>query len=512
MREDLDELRRSIDDADRRLLQVLEERIAISRKIGVLKRSEGREVYDPQREAQKIGQLKDLAGSESRPYVEELYKTVFDISKKHQNKPAFGVLGRSLPHTYSPKIHNLLSEDYTYSVIEREPEELDALFSSGVFGGFNVTIPYKKEAFARCDVTDEAATITGSVNTVVFDGGKTFGYNTDYFGFLYMMRRAGIDPKGKKVIVLGTGGAASAIEYALKTSGASVIWSCGRSEKINYSNVYEECPDANIIVNCTPVGMFPNVNEDLLNLEMFPGLEACLDVIYNPSRTLFLKKAQDMGLKTAGGLSMLVAQAYKAMKIFSGQIHVTDEVTPEDAGKIDKVIKTLESGMMNITLIGMPGCGKTILGEELARITGRKHIDLDDAYTEEFGVTPAHTIEADGEDVFRANETLVSSKYLAQSGLVISCGGGIVTRPENFFPLRCNSHVFYIERPLDILTSAGRPLSSARGVEVLFSQRREKYESLCDYKLSFGKFEDSRQFLDQASGQVLRLLSGEAES
>ena len=509
MSEDLKDLRRQIDDADRELLKAFEKRIAISRKIGVYKRGAGSDFYDPAREAAKYAELKETAGSESRPYVEDLYKTIFDISKKHQNKPAFGVLGRSLPHTYSPQIHNLMCEDYSYSVIEREPEELDDLFSSGIFGGFNVTIPYKREAFARCDVTDEAATITGSVNTVVFDKDKTCGYNTDYYGFMFMMRRAGISPAGKKVLVLGTGGAASAVEYALKTSGAETIWFCDLETPINYSNVYDECGDAEVIVNCTPVGMFPKVDKDLLDLDSFPSLEACLDVIYNPSRTLFLQKAQAKGLKTAGGLAMLVAQAYKAMKFFRGETHVADDITDEDAEVINKVITILESEMMNITLIGMPGCGKTILGTEIARITGRQHVDLDDAYTEEFGCTPAETIETEGEDAFRANESQVAAKYLAQSGLVISCGGGIVTREVNYFPLRCNSHVFYIERPLDILTSAGRPLSASRGVEVLYEQRREKYEMLCDHKLTYGKFEDKQEFLEEASGKVLKIIGGE---
>ncbi|MBO4579608.1 MAG: chorismate mutase [Clostridiales bacterium] len=509
MREDLKELRRMIDDCDRKILSDLEERIAISRKIGVLKRADGTDFYDPARETQKFEELKELAGSESRPYVEELYKTIFDISKKHQNKPAFGVLGRSLPHTYSPQIHNLMCEDYSYSVIEREPDELDALFSSGVFGGFNVTIPYKREAFARCDETDEAARVTGSVNTVVFKDGKTLGYNTDYYGFMFMMKRAGIDPSGKKVLVLGTGGAASAVEYALKTSGASEIFFCDLETPINYSNVYDECGDVNVIVNCTPVGMFPKVDADLLDLERFGSLEACLDVIYNPSRTLFLQKASARGLKTAGGLAMLVAQAYKAMKFFRGEKEVSDVITDEDAALINKVITTLESEMMNITFIGMPGCGKSVLGQEIARITGRRHVDLDDAYTEEFGVTPAHTIETEGEDAFRANESEVAAKYLAQSGLVISCGGGIVTREVNYFPLRCNSHVFYIERPLEGLASDGRPLSASQGVKVLFEQRRDKYEMLCDHKLSYGRFDDQQEFLDQASREVLKYISGE---
>ena len=367
---DLDKLRAEIDSIDRDILDAFERRTAVSRQIGNVKRAEGKETFDASREDALFAKLKKAAGSDSRPYVEDLYREILRLSKAHQNKPAFGVLGRSLGHTYSPEIHNLLDPSYTYSVIEREPTELDELFSGKVFKGFNVTIPYKKEAAARCDVLDEAAEETGSVNTVVFGSdGKTYGYNTDYYGFIYMLNRKDIDIAGKEVLVLGTGGAAAAVNYALKILGAANILNCGRTSEINYENVYDMACNAQVIVNTTPVGMYPNVNERLIELDGFPRLEACCDLIYNPSRTRFLQDAEDLGLKFCGGLSMLVAQAYKASMLFKGDTESAAKLGYEKNETIEQIIRSLKLKMRNITLIGMPGCGKTTMAKRISAIT-----------------------------------------------------------------------------------------------------------------------------------------------
>ena len=274
-RPDLNELRGKLDEIDNSILDLLEERMAACRQIGNYKREHGMDVYVPSREEEKFKALEEIAGFESRPYVRELFKTLMDISKDHQNKPAFGVLGRTLAHTYSPEIHSLFDSSYSYSVIEREPEELEALFKSGVFKGFNVTIPYKKNACAMCDELDDASKTTGSVNTVLFEDGKVKGWNTDYFGFIYMLTRKGISVKDKKVLVLGTGGAASAVFYALKTLGAAETYACDLETDINYSNVYDRAGDAQVIVNCTPVGMFPKVDNSLLDLTTLQEQSSC---------------------------------------------------------------------------------------------------------------------------------------------------------------------------------------------------------------------------------------------
>lgn len=512
-RPDLNELRGKLDDIDNSILDLFEERIATCREIGNIKRETGTDVYVPAREEEKLQKVKELAGFESRPYVETLFKTLMDLSKDHQRLPAFGVLGRTLAHTYSPEIHSLFDSSYSYSVIEREPEELDALFSNGVFKGFNVTIPYKKDACARCDELDDASRTTGSVNTVVFEDGKVKGWNTDYFGFIYMLHRKGISVSGKKVLVLGTGGAASAVFYALDTLGAAEIYKCDLETEINYSNVYDKAGDAQVIVNCTPVGMFPKVDNRLLDLTKFASLEACADVVYNPSRTRFLQDAEELGLKTCGGLAMLVAQAYKSSRIFAGDIEGAsalgnpDKSIPSEAEEaIEKVIRVLENRMKNITIIGMPGSGKSLLARNIAKTTGRTLVDLDIAFAEKFGQTPAEVLSGPGEDVFREMECEIAAEFLPQSGLVISCGGGIVTRDVNKFYVRCNSNVFYLERPLTALTDKNRPISQLHGVEKLYSQRKDKYESWCDYRFYYDRFEEKQDFYDKAIADILGAL------
>lgn len=512
-RPDLNELRGKLDDIDNSILDLFEERIATCREIGNIKRENGTDVYVPAREEEKLQKVKELAGFESRPYVETLFKTLMDLSKDHQRLPAFGVLGRTLAHTYSPEIHSLFDSSYSYSVIEREPEELDALFSNGVFKGFNVTIPYKKDACARCDELDDASRTTCSVNTVVFEDGKVKGWNTDYFGFIYMLHRKGISVGGKKVLVLGTGGAASAVFYALATLGAAEVYKCDLETEINYSNVYDKAGDAQVIVNCTPVGMFPKVDNRLLDLTKFASLEACADVVYNPSRTRFLQDAEELGLKTCGGLAMLVAQAYKSSRIFAGDIEGAsalgnpDKSIPSEVEEaIEKVIRVLENRMKNITIIGMPGSGKSLLARNIAKATGRTLVDLDLAFAEKFGQTPAEVLSGPGEDVFREMECEIAAEFLPQSGLVISCGGGIVTRDVNKFYVRCNSNVFYLERPLTALTDKNRPISQLHGVEKLYSQRKDKYETWCDYRFYYDRFEEKQDFYDKAIADILGAL------
>ena len=517
-RPDLSELRGKLDEIDNGILDLFEERIATCREIGNIKRENGVDVYVPAREEEKLKLVTELSGFESRPYVRDLFKTLMDLSKVHQNKPAFGVLGSTLAHTYSPEIHSLFDTSYSYSVIEREPDELEHLFKSGVFKGFNVTIPYKKNACAMCDELDDASKTTGSVNTVLFEDGKVKGWNTDYFGFIYMLTRKGISVEGKRVLVLGTGGAASAVFYALKTLGAATVYACDLEAEINYSNVYEKAGDAQVIVNCTPVGMFPKVDASLVDLTKFASLEACADVVYNPSRTKFLQEAEDLGLKTCGGLAMLVAQAYKSSRIFAGDIEGAEQlgnpdsangaayVPDEAAEKIEMVIKVLENRMRNITIIGMPGSGKSLLARNIATVTGRTLVDLDIAFAEKFGQTPAEVLNGPGEEAFREMECEIAAEFLPKSGLVVSCGGGIVTRDVNKFYVRCNSNVFYLERPLTALTDKNRPISQLHGVEKLYSLRKDKYETWCDYKVSYDRFEVKQDFYDRAIADILGKL------
>lgn len=399
----------------------------------------------------------------------------------------FGVLGKSLPHTYSPRIHKSFA-DYEYTILERTEDEVRAIFkrtnSSEKLDGFNVTIPYKKLACSLCTELSEEAKEIGAVNTVVaLPQGGFKGYNTDVYGFVYMLRQAKIDVNAKKCLVLGTGGASVAIAYALEKLKAARIDFCSRTGDINYENVYTVQSDVEIIVNTTPVGMFPNIDDSPIDLSRFPKLYAVADIVYNPSRTRFLQQAEQLGVKHAGGLYMLVAQAYKASVVFKGGQFSLESSGKDEDELIEHVTKSLESEMMNITLVGMPGSGKSRIGKKLADALNRQFVDLDDAFTEEYGVTPAEVIKTKGESDFRNMETELAKKILPRSGLVIATGGGIVTRPENFFYLRANSKVIYIKRPLETLKKqnvSNRPVSQNTGIEKLFELRSPLYEAVCD--------------------------------
>ena len=402
----------------------------------------------------------------------------------------FGVLGKSLPHTYSPQIHKAFA-DYEYTVLERTEEQVHALFEGAEgLDGFNVTIPYKKLAASLCTELSDEVRELGAANTIVRLPDCGFkGYNTDVYGFTYMLESAGIEAAGKQCLILGTGGASVAVEYALKKMGAAKIDFCSRSGNINYENVYDLAADVQIVVNATPVGMFPNVDDPPVDLSRFTKLYAAADIVYNPSRTRFLQQAQALGLKNAGGLSMLVAQAWQASEIFKGTLREPQGphavVEPVETTLINTVIKNLQDQMLNITLVGMPGCGKTTIGKKLAKKLGRTFIDLDIQFKEEYGTTPAQVISTKGEDEFRRMETLLAKKILPQSGLVIATGGGIVTRKENWFYLRANSKVCYLERPLNFLLrqdTSNRPLSRSTGIEELYKKRTPLYEQVCDEK------------------------------
>lgn len=384
-----------------------------------------------------------------------------------------GLLGRKLGHSYSPQIHNLLG-DYSYVLFEKEPEELENFLKNGEFSGLNVTIPYKKEVIPYLSELSPTAQKMGCVNTVLRrSDGTLYGHNTDYFGFTSLVRHAGLSVAGRKVLVLGSGGASNTAVAALKDLGASpaVI---SRSGENNYQNLHRHT-DAAAIVNTTPVGMYPNTGVSPIDLGLFPHLEGVLDVIYNPARTQLLLDAEKLGIPRENGLWMLVAQAKEAAEVFTGG-KISDEV-------IEKIYRELSHQMKNIVLIGMPGCGKSTIGTLLAEKLGRTLADADEKIISLAGKSIPDIFAQDGEPTFRDWETQALTELGKQSGLVIATGGGCVTQKRNYPLLHQNGHLVWLERDCSVLPTDGRPLSQANDLGKMYAARKPLYEAFADIRV-----------------------------
>ena len=382
-----------------------------------------------------------------------------------------GLLGQKLAHSYSPQIHSEFG-DYPYVLFEVEPENLEDFLLQENFTGINVTIPYKKAVIPYCTTLSSTAKKLGAVNTIVrLDDGSLHGHNTDYFGFHSMLVKSGLSVRGKKVLVLGSGGASATVTSVLREEGADVVV-ISRSGVNNYTNLHLH-RDASVIVNTTPVGMYPNTGVSPLDLSAFPALEGVLDVIYNPARTQLLLDAEERGLVTMNGLWMLVAQAKESAEWF------TQRKIPDSA--ISPIYENLANQMENIVLIGMPGSGKTTIGKLLAQQLNRVFIDLDAAVEECAGISIPEIFTTRGEDAFRELETAVIAKYGKCSSLVISTGGGCVTKSRNYPLLHQNGTIYCIERSLDQLATKGRPLSANHNLAKMLQIRQPMYERFADH-------------------------------
>lgn len=387
------------------------------------------------------------------------------------------LIGRKLGHSLSPEIHEYLGS-YRYELHELEPEELDDFFAKREFRGLNVTIPYKKDAAGFCDEMSEAAKRIGCVNTVVRRAdGTLFGDNTDYFGFSYMAQQAGISFAGKKTLVLGSGGASLTARTVAADMGAREVVVISRTGDNNYENIGVHA-DADIIVNCTPVGMFPNNGARIVDLDMFPRLTGVLDMIYNPARTPLILDADKRGIKCANGLSMLVAQAAKSAEYF----RVNENVKPD----IQKIVNEISARQKNIVLVGMPACGKSTIGRQLARDLGRRFIDTDEMIVERAGKTIPQIFAEDGEARFRDIEAECVCEAGRGAGAVIATGGGAILRRENREALKGNSTVVFLERPLNELSKAGRPLSQKTAAAEMYRQRLPLYLDAADLTVCVG--------------------------
>lgn len=403
-----------------------------------------------------------------------------------------GLLGEKLGHSYSPQIHSALA-DYDYALFEKDPDELEDFLKNGDFTGLNVTIPYKKAVIPFLSELSPTAARLGAVNTIVRrSDGSLVGHNSDYFGFRSMVAKSGLDPAGKKVLVLGSGGASNTAVAVLQELGASVV-TISRSGEDNYTNLHRHA-DAAIIVNATPVGMYPNVGTSPVCLGQFPALEGVLDIVYNPARTQLLIDAERRGLVTMNGLWMLVAQAKESAEWFTG--------TAIPDARIEAIHKTLKLQMENIVLIGMPGSGKSTVGAQLAKRLGKELVDADAKIVELVGISIPEIFSLGGEVCFRQAEAQVLSQLGKRSGCIIATGGGCVTQEENYRSLHQNGTIFWLTRSIDKLPTDGRPLSQTGKLEQMYRVRKPLYERFADHRV------DNDGDIEGTVERVIKFLEG----
>ena len=377
----------------------------------------------------------------------------------------YGLLGEHLPHSFSPQIHLAFGNE-EYNLYEIEPENLEEFLRLKDFKGINVTIPYKKAVIPYLDEISPEAEKIGAVNTITVRDGKLCGDNTDYFGFKCMVEKSGIDISGKKVLVLGSGGASLTVQAVLHDMGACEVKVVSRNGEVNYSNIYSE-KDTEIIVNTTPVGMYPDNMNSPVELRMFPNIKGVFDVVYNPLRTRLVMEAQNLGIPAVAGLPMLVAQAKKAHEIFF-DTEVDDRIC-------ENIIKVLFKQMSNIVLIGMAGCGKSTIGKILSQRLNKDFMDTDEMIENAENKTIPEIIENDGEDYFRYCESVAVNLAGREKSCVIATGGGVVTREKNYLPLKQNGIIIFINRDAEKLPTKNRPLSQLHGVKELYEKRMPLY-------------------------------------
>lgn len=385
-----------------------------------------------------------------------------------------GLIGEKLSHSFSPQIHKELA-DYSYTLFEMSENEVGDFLKSVEFDATNVTIPYKKTVMPYLDEISNEAMRIGSVNTITrtTEGGLR-GDNTDYYGFWHTVEKSGITIKSKKVLILGTGGASLTARTVSEDMGAESITFVSRSGEVNYDNVYEKCGDTEVIINCTPVGMYPKNGASPIILENFKACEGVIDMIYNPARTKLLLDAERLGIRHINGLPMLVAQAKRACELFLGE--------DVDDGEIERITALIAAQTGNIILIGMPGCGKTTVGKILSELMGREVIDTDEMIKVSQDRSPSEIINSDGVEKFREIEHIEIENAGKTSEKIISTGGGVVTREENYESLHQNGRIVFIHRSLDKLATDDRPLS--KNLEEMYEIRLPMYRRFCDIEVT----------------------------
>ncbi|MEZ4509901.1 MAG: shikimate kinase [Eubacteriales bacterium] len=383
----------------------------------------------------------------------------------------YGLLGRTLGHSYSVPIHRALGNE-AYGLYELEPDALGSFLQREDIGGLNVTIPYKRDVMHHCAELDETALEIGSVNTIVRRADGTLkGYNTDAYGLLFMARRADISFVGKKVVILGSGGASLTARYVAAQNGAREVVVISRGGEDNYANL-DRHADAEILINATPVGMYPHTNAMPADPALFPACTGVLDLVYNPRRTLLLFRAEQLGISCADGLSMLTAQAKAAEELFFGR------TIPESEN--ERILRLLRQTTQNIVLIGMPGSGKSAVGKALAKLTERTLIDLDEQVERLTGRAIPDIFAGSGEGAFRELERAQAQRWGRESGLILVTGGGVVKDERNYAALKQNGRIYQIERDTGLLARSGRPLSADADLDAMLRERGPLYARFRD--------------------------------
>lgn len=381
----------------------------------------------------------------------------------------YGLIGERLGHSFSKEVHGMLA-DYDYELCEIPRDELDAFMKKADFTAINVTIPYKEAVIPYLSYISDEANMIGAVNTIVKRNGKLYGYNTDFSGMRAQIDKMHLSLLGKKTVILGTGGTSKTAHAVAKSLGAAPIITVSRTKRdgiIDYNDLMQLHTDAEIIINTTPVGMYPDNEGCPIELKHFQKLEGVIDAIYNPIRTRLVTDALEMNVKAEGGLYMLVAQAVYASEIFLGVKHPRE--------KFDKIFKKIKRKKENIVLIGMPASGKTTVAQLISDSLSRAVSDTDEMIKAMRDCSIPSIFEAEGENAFRDYESQAVFEASSKNGTVIATGGGAVLRRENVRRLKQNGVIFFIDRPLErLIPTADRPLAS--DVEAIRKRYAERYD------------------------------------
>lgn len=414
------------------------------------------------------------------------------VKTKNQNCV---LIGEKLSHSFSPMIHSHLA-DYPYSLAEIKREDLESFIKSDKYTSANVTIPYKVAVMEYLDEISDEARAIGCVNCITHTKeGKLRGDNTDFYGLSYLIKSSNIDLSGKKVLILGSGGSFLTARAVCNSLDASYVICVSRQGEVNYNNVYSLHGNADIIINTSPVGMYPNNLECKIDLEKFKDIKGVFDIVFNPSKTKLLLDAEKLGIPAFGGLTMLVAQAKRASEIF------TNEQIPDR--EIDRIKKIIEEKTLNVILVGMPGCGKSTIATALGETLEREVIDTDEEIVQNSKMPIPEIFSTFGEGVFRSLEHNEIKNAGKQSGKIISTGGGAVTITDNYEPLHQNGIIVFIKRDIDKLSRDGRPLSIGADLQKMYEKRLPLYEKFADIVV------ENDSDIDSCVDKIITLIRGQ---